>query len=172
MNNALTLRGASTTVMGVSHSGCDQVAGLSSASFAGLLQVVIHGPILGGETFKLFDSTTYSGTDSIPTPCRIGPPMLSWDTGSMHIDGTLRVSGTTVPQIESASVASDNNILLSGIGPTDWTYSILASTNVSLPLSAWVQVGSGTFTAGTFTFHDLHSTNYVHRFYDVVTQTQ
>ena len=96
---------------------------------------------------------------------------MSWDHSSADQRHTA-CHGDHGASIQSVSLASDNNILLSGIGPTNWTYSILASTNVSLPLSNWVQVGTGTFTAGTFSFHDLHSTNYVQRFYDVVTQTQ
>ena len=172
VNNTLSLDPSAATILGVSHAGCDQVAGLTGVTLGGTLQVVITGPILGGETFKLFNSAAYSGDFNQPYSLPdLGSPQLSWDYSSVT-NGILRVTGTTVPQIQSVALASDNNILLSGIGPTNWTYSILASTNVSLPLSNWVQVGTGTFTAGTFSFHDLHSTNYVQRFYDVVTQTQ
>ena len=171
INGALSLDPSATTVLGVSHAGYDGVAGLTQANLNGTLQVVLTGALEGGETFKLFDAASYTGYFNNVILPDLGTQMLSWDTSSLA-SGILRVSGTLVPQIGSASIASDGNLLLSGIGPTNWTYSVLASTNVSLPLSSWVQVGSGTFAAGVFTFHDLNSTNYVRRFYSVVTQTQ
>jgi hypothetical protein len=45
----------------------------------------------------------------------------------------------------------------------------MATTNVALPLSDWVQVSSGTFVNGTFTFSDSHAALYTNRFYRVVT---
>jgi hypothetical protein len=157
INGALSLDPSATTVLGVSHAGYDGVAGLTQANLNGTLQVVLTGALEGGETFKLFDAASYTGYFNNVILPDLGTQMLSWDTSSLA-SGILRVSGTLVPQIGSA--------------PTNWTYSVLASTNVSLPLSSWVQVGSGTFAAGVFTFHDLNSTNYVRRFYSVVTQTQ
>jgi hypothetical protein len=65
-------------------------------------------------------------------------------------------------------LAGDRNLQMSGTGAADQPYRILATTNVASPLS-WIEVGSGTFAGGVFSFTDLGSTNYPRRFYRVVT---
>ena len=49
------------------------------------------------------------------------------------------------------------------------TYSVLVTTNVTLPLASWSVLDSGTITASPFTVSDLTATNYLRRFYSVVT---
>jgi len=86
----------------------------------------------------------------------------------LNVNGALRGSTniTVGTDILGASAA------LSGTGPTNWTYSILATTNVTQPMSNWGQVDSGPFTDGVFTFTDLNATNHVQRYYRMVTQIQ
>jgi autotransporter-associated beta strand protein len=174
ISNSLTMKPASMTIVGVSPSGCDQVAGLSQVTYSGTLQVVVTtGTLVGGEAFKLFDSTAYSGTDfDTYTLPDLGTPLLSWDTTSVPVNGTLRVTGSVAPQVLSISSTGPGNLQFSGTGPTNWTYSILATTNITQPLSNWVEVSSGAFTNGTFTFSDANAATYPHRFYRVVTQFQ
>jgi autotransporter-associated beta strand protein len=172
ISNSLTLDPSTTTVLGVSHGGCDQVAGLTSVSFGCTLTVVQTGALYGGEVFKLFSSDSYSGDFNQPYNLPYLGPLLGWDTNSVPVNGTLRVTGTSVPQVLSVSSSGPGNLQLSGIGPTNWTYIIVATTNVALPLSDWVQVSSGTFVNGTFSFSDSHAATYPNRFYQVVTQTQ
>jgi hypothetical protein len=174
ISNSLTLKSLSTTILGVSDSGYDQVAGLTQVTYSGTLQVVVTtGSLVGGEAFKLFDSTAYGVTDFdtyiLPD---LGTTLLSWDTTSMLVNGTLRVTGSVAPQVLSVSSTGPGNLQFSGTGPTNWTYSILATTNIALPLSDWVEVWSGVFTGGTFTFSDPNAALYAHRFYRVVTQFQ
>jgi len=166
ISNSLALGGA--TVLKVAHSGCDQVVGLSNLSPGGTLQIVVVGQLWGGEVFKLFDSATFSGGDFWPYDLPDIGPFLAWDATSVWMDGTLRVTGT-LPHIGQITQQPDRNYQLSGVGPDGQTYSILATTNVNLPIADWVPVGSGTFTSGAFTFTDLGATNYPRRFYNVVT---
>jgi hypothetical protein len=86
----------------------------------------------------------------------------------MPVNGTLRVTGTTIPQIQSFGMTAGGDFQLGGIGPVDSTYKVLATTNIAEPLSNWTQVDSGTFSGGTFTFTDPNTTNYPRRFYQVV----
>ena len=58
ISNDLTLNGA--TIMQVSHTAADQVAGIGSLTLGGTLQVVVNGALTGGEVFKLFAATNYS----------------------------------------------------------------------------------------------------------------
>jgi autotransporter-associated beta strand protein len=171
ISNTLTLDPASTTYLGVSDLGYDRVAGLSQVTLGGDLYVVVTGPLIGGEVFKLFDAATYSGSfgyDSLPY---LGP-LLGWDDTSLNVDGTLRVTGR-VPEVLSVTSTGPGNFQFSGQGPTNATYSIVASTNVALPLSEWGVVSSGTFSAnGTFTFSDPQAGTHPQRFYRVVSPSE
>jgi len=168
INNSLTLSNSAVAIMAVSHSSYDRVAGLSSVTLGGTLRVSVTGTLVGGEAFRLFEGTSYTGdfaTYDLPV---LGSP-LSWDTSSVPVDGTLRVAGSIAPQITTAAILPDNNFQLSGTGPAGWPYWVLATTNVAEPLSNWVPVATNTFTGGVFTWTDLEATNHARRFYQVVT---
>jgi autotransporter-associated beta strand protein len=168
INNALTLNG--TTEMEVSRSSADKVAGLTGVTFGGTLRIMLVGALNGTEIFKLFDAPpgTFTGDFSYELPQLDAP--LAWDTSSMLVDGTLRVTGgVQPPQIGMATRTGDGNFQLTGTGPANAAYRILATTNVALPLSSWLQISSGSFTGGSFTFTDLNATNFPRRFYSVVT---
>jgi autotransporter-associated beta strand protein len=164
ISNSLTLDGSSTIIMGVSDSGCDQVAGLTSLTFGGgTVQVVVTGTLVGGEAFKLFSAGAYNGSFS-PNMPYIGP-FLNWDYSTLAADGTLRVTGS-VPIIGQIIQRPDGNFQLTGLnGTAGYAYSILATTNVSLPVAEWTQLSSGNFSGSPFTFTDLNATNYPQRFY-------
>jgi hypothetical protein len=71
--------------------------------------------------------------------------------------------------VSTITRTSDGNFQLTGTGPGTAAYRILATTNVALALTNWVQITSGNFSSGTFTFTDLNATNYPRRFYSVAT---
>jgi hypothetical protein len=56
---------------------------------------------------------------------------------------------------------------LSGTGPHGAAFRILASTNLSLPMSQWTQVSTGRFAGGVFTFTDAQAANQPSRYYRV-----
>jgi hypothetical protein len=164
ISNTLTLDGLCTTIFDVSATGADQIRGLTTVTYAGALQIVLSGSLPGNMVFKLFDAATYEGVfDPVNVPTLPAP--LSWDTTHLTTDGTLRVIGG--PEVSSFGLTADHNFQLSGTGPTDQPYRILATTNISQAVSDWVQVGTGSFTGGTFSFTDLNATNYPRRFYRV-----
>jgi fibronectin-binding autotransporter adhesin len=169
ISNTLTLSG--TTEMQVSHAAADKVQGLASVAFGGTLKIVIVGSLTGTEVFKLFDAAPggYSGDFATYDLPPLTPP-LAWDTSSVPVDGTLRVTGgVQAPDIGTITRTSDGNFKLTGTGPDNAPYRVLATTNVALSLASWPQIGSGNFAGGTFTFTDLNATNYLRRFYSVVT---
>jgi fibronectin-binding autotransporter adhesin len=140
ISNNLTLSG--TNVMEVSHSGADKVAGLSSVQLGGTLQVTVIGTLAGGEAFKLFDATDYSGDFAVYDLPALNSP-LYWDTNSVPVDGTLRVAG--VPQIGGITVSGTNVIMQGSGGPAYSNYVVLTSTNVALPLSNWMRLATNQF---------------------------
>jgi autotransporter-associated beta strand protein len=169
ISNTLTLLG--TTEMEVSHTAADKVQGLTSVALGGTLKVVVVGSLTGTEVIKLFDAAPggYSGDFAAYDLPTLSAP-LAWDITSVPVDGTLRVTGGVErPQLSSITRTSDGNFQLTGTGPGTAAYRILATTNVVVPLTNWVQINSGNFSSGAFSFTDLNATNYTRRFYSVVT---
>ena len=170
ISNTLTLQAGATNLFELSAGGGafsnDQVKGITTLTCGGTLQATLTGALRGGEVFKLFSADTYQGSfDAFDLPTL--PPALSWDTSQVAVDGTLRVVGGIA--ITQFARAGDGNFQLSGTGSTNQPYRVLATTNLALPVSDWLQVGSGTFANGAFSFTDLNATNYPERFYLLVT---
>ncbi len=169
ISNSLTLNG--TTVIKVSHTRADKVAGLTNVVFGGTLKIIIASNVTGTEVFTLFEAAPggYSGdfaTYDLPT---LAAP-LAWDHSTIPVDGTLRITGgVEAPQISLITRASNGSFQLTGTGPGTGAYRIFATTNVALPLANWTQIASGNFVGGAFTFTDQNATNYVQRFYSVAT---
>ena len=165
ISNTLTLSPGSTCVFDVSTFASDQVRGLTTVNYDGLLQVVQNGNLSANGVFKLFDATNYSGVfASFDLPILTSP--LTWDTSFLTADGTLRIIGG--PEVTSYGFGGTANFQISGTGSADQPYRVMATTNVSLPLSNWTQVGSGTFAGGVFAFTDTDAAHHPQRFYRVV----
>jgi hypothetical protein len=52
-------------------------------------------------------------------------------------------------------------------GPANQTYQVLASDDLTVPMSAWTVVGSGTFSGTNDFFTDSGATNSVQQFYTI-----
>jgi Concanavalin A-like lectin/glucanases superfamily/Immunoglobulin I-set domain len=94
---------------------------------------------------------------------------------SLHVTNSAgnATSSAAVLQVQSFALSavshlSDGNVQFSGTGPANTGYSILATTNIALPLSQWTVLTSGNFDgAGQFTFTDLNATNNPTQFYRI-----
>ncbi len=171
ISNTLVLDGGCTCVFDVSESGSsisnDQVTGLVSVTYAGVLQVNLTGTPVGGEVFHLFKAATYNAAfDGYNLPALTSP--LAWDTSQLAVDGTLRIVNGNVIKIESSTFQSDGSFQLSGTGIANQTYRVLATTDLTQPVGSWTQVGSGSFNGGAFTFTDSAASSFPTRFYLVV----
>jgi autotransporter-associated beta strand protein len=151
VNNTVTLAG--TTLAQISKTGATLTNGLLVASTlnCGSLLVVTNvgpDPLAAGDTFNLFDATTFNGTFSsflLPVV-----PGLTWDTSKVALDGTIAL--VAAPQFTGFSV-SGSTLTLSGTGgKPNGNYYLLASTNVAAPVTNWVPLqtnvfdGSGNFS--------------------------
>jgi hypothetical protein len=72
----------------------------------------------------------------------------------------------TAPVLSGFGAKSGSSIPLTFSGPSGQTYKVLASTNVALPISSWMQLSSGTFGASPVTYTDTSATN-GQRFYRI-----
>jgi hypothetical protein len=143
------------------------VRGISSVVYAGTLSVSnVAGTLAGGQSFKLFSATSFSGAFNSLSPASPGPN-LSWNFNPTN--GTLKIVSLPPPQITSFSLGAGDSFTLSGTGPGGQSYRVLATTNLALPFGSWTLVNTGTFTGGMFSFTDSSTTNYLQRYYRVAT---
>jgi fibronectin-binding autotransporter adhesin len=168
ITNTLTLNAGSTNVFEVDGGTLahDEVAGLTSITYGGTLVVANVGatPLAAGQTFKLFDSTGgYSGGFAAIVPATPGPGLL-WDTGSLAVDGTLKVMAG--PHFTGITQVGSQNFQFTIAGPIGTNYSVRFSTNVTAPVATWQVLSSGTISTSPFTVNDNAATN-AERFYRI-----
>jgi autotransporter-associated beta strand protein len=156
INNALTNTG--TILVRLAKSGAtrtnDAITGLSVLNCGGILTVTNVGPnpLTAGDSFQLFSAANIVGNFAATNLPPLGIGLL-W-SNRVAADGTLAVVlGVVAPQF--ASVAwQGTNLVFNGSGGAAWAdYSVLASTNLTVPLANWSVVATGTFDgAGNFMF--------------------
>jgi hypothetical protein len=145
ISSSLTLNG--TTVMEVSDSGADQVAGIGSLTLGGTLQVVVNGTLTGWEVFKLFSATNYSSDFSF-YDLPVLPSPLSWDYSSVPVDGTLKIiGGLPRPTIAPVTVSGTNMVV--SIPTVSGTNYVLQSATNLTPVIQWVDESTNVGTGGT-----------------------
>jgi autotransporter-associated beta strand protein len=156
-NNGLMLNGGSTTIMAVNKTtspsnAVAQVAG--GMIYGGTLVITNTGsPFLAGDGFKLFNAGSYAGGFT-----NIQPPLpgvnLAWNTNTLT-NGILSVVSqpTPLPVFSPVSLRGTNLVFTGGNGVRGWTYYLLSSTNLALPLPGWKRIATNGFMAdGSFNF--------------------
>jgi hypothetical protein len=118
-----------------------------------------------GDSFKLFSAAGYARSfDSLSLPALNSG--LFWSTFRLNVDGTLGVVSTNPPAIHSAR-QSGGNLVLQGTGGTpNWSYTVLSSTNLTLPLAQWTVTSTNFFDAGgNFIWTNIPSAGGPRQFY-------
>ena len=156
VSNNLVLAAGSTTFLQAQHSPLTNDSALIVGTlFAnGTLNVSNSGAaaFTAGDHFKLFSAGAYSGgfaTYVLPT-LNAG---LRWNTSHLNLDGSLWVVSTAPPRI-TQTVAASGSLMLTGTGGTPgWNYYVLATTNLTLPISQWERLATNSFDlSGGFAF--------------------
>lgn len=163
VTNAISLAG--TTFVDINGSSFDQLNCTNGITFGGNLIVSNLGSAFtAGQSFKLFNAGSYSGTFSSITPAP--GPGLSWDQSALNT-GVIKVIGGAVPPTIGHIIISGGNVILTGTnnsGPGG-NYTVLASTNIAVPLSNWTVLTNSTFdNSGNFNSTNALGTN-SHQFY-------
>ena len=163
----LTLNAGSTSYFEVTHTpfANDKLIA-NTLTLGGTLIVTNTGaaPLAAGDSFQLFEATTFHGNFSSIEPASPGPGLV-WNTNSLASAGLLSVASTAPPNMDGVSRLPDGNLQLTLSGPVGSGYTLRASTNVALPLSSWLLLNNGTITVSPFTYDDLTATNFAQRFY-------
>ncbi len=147
VTNAVSLNG--TTRLKLNRTGSptsDELISDSVITNGGALVVTnIGGTLQGGDTFTLFNGTSYIGTfSSITLPALSGSQ--TWNTNNLYVNGTISVVGSAGPLSFSSIQTSGHDIVLSATGGTPFgPVSVLTSTNLLLPLNQWPTLTTGSF---------------------------
>lgn len=154
-----------TLVMQVSKSGTtlasDQLAFTNGTiNYGGALTIIASGAALNaGDTFELFNAASIKGAFST-----INLPALAsnlfWDTTSLNVNGTIKVSGSNSapvlpPVVNTVTVQNGTNLFIAGSGgTTNGAFYVLSATNLALPLMNWTMIGGSNLfdAAGNFAF--------------------
>jgi fibronectin-binding autotransporter adhesin len=168
ITNALVLNSGMTYAaeFGKSGSLSNDMVSSASVQIAGTLSLTDLGPnpLAPGDSLKLFQASSYTGSFSSIIPATPGPGLV-WDTTSLTVDGTLKVGGSPAPPTIDDVFVSGGNIVMSGSGGTAGAnYSVLTETNLATVKSNWTLLGTGTFGAGG-TFSVTNSVSGPRRFY-------
>jgi autotransporter-associated beta strand protein len=143
----ITLNGTTIIELNKQSSLKDFLVSAGSIAYGGTLSVTnLAGSYAGGDAFKIFDGTSYSGSFTItPTIPATG---FAWDTSTLNTDGRLRVLSTVNTTRTNLTVVSSGNFLTVS-WPADHTgWRLQAQTNaVSVGLlSNWFDVPGSTTT--------------------------
>jgi len=103
--------------------------------------------LTNGDSFKLFNATGYSGSFAGFVLPPLGPN-LAWRTTTLGTNGVISIVTLTPPVIGGAGIVN-GKLVLNGTGaPANWTYHVLSSTDVSLPLAQWTPIATNQTDAG------------------------
>ena len=144
IDNALTFASGATAVIKITPASNDSIQGLTSVAYNGALVVTntSSSPLVVGHSYTLFNSANPgTGNFSSVTILPAGSGTFNPATGVLTI--TSNGSGLTVNPV---SYAGGNLILTGSGGAAGGTYSVLTSTNLTTPLSAWTTNTTGTFS--------------------------
>jgi len=103
-----------------------------------------------GDSFQLFNAGSYSGSfTAFVLPQLTGN--LAWNTSALKTSGTLSVTALMQPTIANINISGGNMVVNGTGGPNGWTYYLLASTNLNLPVAQWTRIATNQFNGdGTF----------------------
>jgi autotransporter-associated beta strand protein len=166
ISNSLTLAG--TTLIELDKTGVatnDLVRGLSTVTYGGTLAVsCLGGSLVLGDSFRIFDAASYSGTFS----SLILPALdtgLEWDISGLT-NGVLSI-GPAPPQIASFTPVVNGDFQISGVGIAGQTYTLEGTTNLTPPIIWDFVTNAIADSNGNFLLIDASATNFPDRYYRV-----
>lgn len=132
--------------------GNDKVVVGGTVTYGGTLDVLNASVELleAGDNFQLFDAGNYSGAFAqVELPALEAG--LKWDTSQLATNGRIWIVSTEPPVVSSVDL-SGGSFHFSGSGGTpNWTYDVVTSTNLALPVTEWTVIYTGQFdSTGNF----------------------
>lgn len=176
INNTVRFNNASSAVMKVDKisgvTSSDNIGGVTTLNYAGTLVVTTNVDMTdvfaAGDTFTLFSANTYNGSfASYSLPAL--PAGLTWNTSQLAVNGSISVvTAPAAPAFASVSLQNGNIVITGTNGTSGGSYSVLVSTNLSLPLMNWTAIATNQFdVSGNFSFTNAISPSSPRLFFDV-----
>jgi autotransporter-associated beta strand protein len=160
VSGAAVLQG--TTLLQLNKTGATNgmLTAAGSIVYGGTLALTnVSGTLMPGDTFKLFNATTYGGEFSNITPAIPGLN-LAWNTNGLNTGVVSVVSQATPPPKLALSMGASGMVFVGSNGVPGWPYFLLASTNVGMPFSNWTPLLSNSFDGnGNFIFTNSPGSN-------------
>jgi autotransporter-associated beta strand protein len=140
---------------------------LSGITYGGTLTVNnIGASLTAGDSFQIFSTASYKGAFATLNLPSLGTG-LAWNTNALT-NGTLSVIATVGPQFGGINQTSDGNFHFAGTGAAGVTCELDAATNLAPPI-VWDFVTNAVADQnGLFDLWDLSATNFVQRFYRII----
>ena len=154
-----TLRG--TTALQLNKvAGANGVLSAGSISYGGTLALTnLSGAFAPGDSFKLFNATSYTGAFSNIVPV-IPDVNLAWNTNGLNTGVVSVVSLPTRPPQLGINAGANGFVFSGSNGVPGWPYYLLVSTNMGSPLSNWTPLLSNWFdNNGNFIFTNNAGSN-------------
>ncbi len=136
-----------------------------SPVLSGTLSLNLNGgysPANGNE----FSLLTYGAASGVFNSLAL-PPWIVWQTNYGPSTFTLTVANQNAqPVLGKTVIPASGQFAFQFAGNPSGSYSILATTNLTLPVIDWEVLGSATFISNDlFQYVDTHTGNYPRRFY-------
>jgi len=168
VTNAVALSG--TTLMDLNQTAGtrDQIT-CASITYGGTLSLNnLAGTLAAGNSFKLFNASSYSGSFANVTPATPGSG-LAWDLSQLNTFGTIGVMTAQAQPVIGSTKVSGTNLIFSGTGGTaNGNYWVLTSTNLATPFGSWPTQATSTYDAtGAFSVTNAISPGTPQRFYRI-----
>jgi len=145
VTNAVALSGTTFMDLNQSAGTRDQIT-CASITYGGTLSLNnLAGTLVAGNSFKLFNASSYNGSFANVTPATPGSG-LAWDLSQLS-SGFVNVVAASGVVLNNPKIVG-SNLILSGTGGTDnGTYHVLTTTNLATAFASWNALSNGTFDA-------------------------
>jgi len=159
VTNIVTLESSATVTLNLNRASSpnsDRIAGSSSISYGGTLVVNNIGAALqAGDKFILFPSAAYPNPigafSAVTLPTLSGD--LFWNTNELAVDGSISVEAPVPPSFSGVTVSGHDLVLQATGGTAGGPITVLGTTNLTLPLTKWTTVTTGSFDGnGNFSY--------------------
>jgi fibronectin-binding autotransporter adhesin len=128
------------------------VSGLSTITYGGTLSLSELSAPSAGNSFKLFNASSYLGSFASITPATPGAGLV-WDTSALNSSGTLKVKSSQLPKFGTAGIVNGKFVGSGSNGVASATYYVLATNNVAAPVATWPRIQTNSFDInGNFSF--------------------
>ncbi|HVM49545.1 MAG TPA: autotransporter-associated beta strand repeat-containing protein [Candidatus Acidoferrum sp.] len=165
INNTLTLSNGCRVLMQITPVSNDQITGLTSVSYGGSLVVSNSSatPLTVGSVFKLLNAAS-AGTGNFSSVTLLPAGSATFNPAT----GELTITAVT-PFTLNPPVFSGGNLILTASGGTPGgSYTLLTSTNITTPLTAWTTNSTGSLDgSGGFSNSIPINTSERVRFFDL-----